>query len=149
MKNNYTERQKAIVQLIQSHAVEDQSTIKELLVQEYNLHTNQAAISRDLRNLGIFKKVRDKRLIYELPQVDTVTEILHYAIQSVRHNETTIVIHTAPGTAALVGDFLDQQDDLAILGTLAGENVVFITPQSIKNITQIFDQICERLKIKV
>ena len=87
-------------------------------------------------------------MVYEMPTVDTVTEILHYAVQSCQYNEAMIVIKTVSGTADLVGDFIDAQNDLGVLGTIAGENTVFVLPITIKNIDQVFKHICQRLKIK-
>ena len=134
--------------MVKAHAVEDQPALIDLLKKEYNISTNQAAISRDIRKLGIYKRVRGEVMVYEMPTVDTVTEILHYAVQSCQYNEAMIVIKTVSGTADLVGDFIDAQNDLGVLGTIAGENTVFVLPITIKNIDQVFKHICQRLKIK-
>lgn len=142
------ERKTAIAELVKSHAIEDQAMLLDLLKKEYNIDTNQAAISRDIRKLGIHKRARGESMVYELPQTDAVTEILHYAVRSIAHNEAMIVIHTVPGTADLVGDFLDSQHNLAILATLAGENVVFIAPISTKHIEELAKQLSHTLKIK-
>ena len=147
-KQRLSKRKSAIQELIKTHAIEDQSMLIELLQKQYGISTNQAAVSRDLRNLGIFKRARGEAMVYELPSVDVVIEILHYAIQSAHYNETMIIIKTVPGTASFVGDFLDEQHDLEILGTLAGENTVFVAPRTTKNIEELFQQTCQRLKIK-
>ena len=147
-KQIVTKRQIAIEKLVKAHAVEDQPALIDLLKKEYNISTNQAAISRDIRKLGIYKRVRGEVMVYEMPTVDTVTEILHYAVQSCQYNEAMIVIKTVSGTADLVGDFIDAQNDLGVLGTIAGENTVFVLPITIKNIDQFFKHICQRLKIK-
>lgn len=148
LQKKLSKRQSAIQELIKTHAIEDQARLLELLRSNYGIHTNQAAISRDLRSLEISKRSRGDTMVYELPQIDIVTEILHYAVRSITHNETLIVINTITGTAAFVGDFLDAQKDLAILGTLAGENVVFVTPRSIKDIETLVQQLSQRIKIK-
>ncbi len=147
-KQIVTKRQIAIEKLVKAYAVEDQPALIDLLKKEYNISTNQAAISRDIRKLGIYKRLRGEVMVYEMPTVDTVTEILHYAVQSCQHNEGMIVIKTVSGTADLVGDFIDAQNDLGVLGTIAGENTVFVLPITIKNIDQVFKSICQRLKIK-
>lgn len=147
-KSTLRDRKTAIQELIKTHAIEDQSMLLALLEKQYGINTNQAAISRDLRNLGIFKRARGESMVYELPHVDIVTEILHYAVQSAHHNESLIVIKTVAGTAAFVGDFLDEQHDLPILGTIAGENTLFVTPRSLPDIPVLFELLCQRLKIK-
>lgn len=147
-KSKLSNRKQVLQDLVQNHAIEDQATLLELLKTEYGIVTNQAAISRDLRSLGISKRLRGNKIVYELPQVDVVSEIMHYAIKSMVHNETMIIINTVSGTADVVGDFLDNQKELEILGTLAGENVVFVVPVSIKNTEKLFQQISQRIKIR-
>lgn len=120
----------------------------ELLEKKYGISTNQAAISRDLRDLNIYKRARGHAMVYETSGVDAVTEMLHYAVLSAQHNEAIIIIKTMPGTANFVGEFLDTQQDLNFLGTLAGDNTVFIAPFSTKNIEEVFQKISQRLKIK-
>lgn len=141
-------RKQAIAQLVQAHAIEDQAELITLLEQQYGIATNQAAISRDLRSLGISKRPRGSLSVYDLPQIDVVSEIMHYAVKSIVHNEVMVLVNTLSGTADVVGDFLDRQKDLAILGTLAGENVVFVMPRSIKDVEKLAQQIAQRIKIK-
>ena len=143
-----TSRKQAIEKLVQDHAIQDQAELLDLLEKQYGIMTNQAVVSRDLRSLGIVKRPRGDVLVYELPQIDVIGEIMHYAVKSIAHNEVMIVVNTLSGTADLIGDFLDAQADLPILGTLAGENVVFVMPRSIKNIETLTQQIAQRVKIK-
>lgn len=141
-------RQKAIKELVKKIAISDQKQLIELLAQHYEIETNQAVVSRDLRRLGVVKKMIKGTLIYEMPDVDVTTEILRLALVEVSHNESMIVIKTHPGLADFVGDCLDEYTDLNVLGCLAGENVVFVTPKSIKNVHKTCEAICERFKFK-
>lgn len=147
-KANFSRRKAAIRELVQSQAVGDQAALLELLHTVYGIQTNQAAISRDLRSLGIVKRARGGSFVYELPTVDVVMEILGYAVKSIRHNEVMVVVNTVPGTAAFVGDFLDGQKDLKILGTLAGENTVVVMPQSVNDLPNLVQQLMQRIKLK-
>ncbi len=148
-KDKLNKRKSAIEQLVKTQPIENQAALIDLLEKNYGIKTNQAAISRDLRSLGITRKVRGDLLVYELPTIDVVNEILQYAVKSIEHNETTIVINTVAGTAAFVGDFLDvHQTVLNILGTLAGENVVFVLPRSVNTIKNLHQELLELFKIK-
>jgi transcriptional regulator of arginine metabolism len=140
-----SKRQIALQELVATHDIQDQAMFIELLHAKHGISTNQAVISRDLRKLGIHKRLRGTVMVYDVPQVDVMNEILRYALQSVHHNENMIVIKTVAGTAALVADYLDAQHDLAILATLAGENVVFVVPVSAKNIETLFLGISHRM----
>ncbi|MFT4551925.1 MAG: transcriptional regulator of arginine metabolism [Chlamydiales bacterium] len=148
-KNFVQERQSALSDLISKEAVGDQKALVRLLDENYGIHTNQAVISRDLRSLGIVKRQINDQMVYELPKTDVSTEILKLAIVDIRHNETTIVVKTHPGLADFVGDCIDECFDTEILGCIAGENVVLITPESIKEIKKTFKVVCEKLHFQV
>lgn len=144
-------RQEAIKELIQTYEITDQHKLIELLKLKYGIETNQTIISRELHKLGVTKTPVENKLIYELPEekADPAKEILRLAITKVVHNETLIIVHTLAGLADFVGDYLDAHGNtIDILGTLAGENVVFVTPTSIKNIEQVYNDVCKLLLIK-
>lgn len=142
------ERQNAIKELVQTRSVADQNQLVELLKKHYGIIANQAVVSRDLRRLGIIKKIVNGTFSYEMPNLDVNAEILKLALIDIEYNEAMIVIKTYPALADFVGDCIDQYDDLDILGCLSGENVVFVTPRTIKNIRKIFEKLCARLHFK-
>lgn len=142
-------RQNAIVDLLKKIAISDQNQLVELLKKYHGIDTNQVAVSRDLRKLGVVKQLINDALIYNLPQTDIETEILRLALIDISYNEVMIVIKTYPGLAAFVGDYIDQNQELEVLGCLAGENVVFVTPKSIKKIKQTYEMLCEKLNFKM
>lgn len=143
-----TYRHYAITELINSHAIENQQQLLTLLKDVYDIETNQSIISRDLMSLGILKQPYKNKIIYEMPDKSTSREILRLGVHSVVRNETLIIINTLRGLPPFIGDYLDQQKDLGILGTLAGENVVFVAPTSTKNITDVYDKVCQALFYK-
>jgi len=147
-KQSPTDRQNAIRELVKKMAISDQKQLIELLLEYYKIETNQAVVSRDLRKLGVVKKMINDALIYEMPDVDVTAEILRLALVDISHNESLIVIKTHPGLADFVGDCVDQHTDLEVLGCLAGENVVFVTPKSIKDIKKTYQKICEKFHFK-
>lgn len=137
-------RQEAIIELIKKVAIADQNQLVSLLKEHYDIEANQAVVSRDLRKLGIVKKAVNGVLVYEFPDLNVSTEILRLALIDINYNDSMIVIKTQPGLADFVGDYVDQHDDLDVLGCLAGENVVFVAPKSIKNIHKTYEKICQR-----
>lgn len=147
-KKNLIERKDAIKQLVKTHDIEDQQDLIELLARQYDIVTNQAAISRDLHQLGIYKRKRGVQMVYTLPEIDIIAEVMRYALVSIEHNEQMIVIKTMPGATGVVADYLDTQEDLNILGTLAGENTILVVPRTITTIKQDVKKIAERLNIK-
>lgn len=147
-KNLAAARQEAIKQLVKKIAVADQKQLVALLKEHEGIEANQTVVSRDLRKLGVVKKMVNGVLLYDLPDVDVSAEILRLALIDINHNEAMIVIKTHPGLADFVGDRLDQFNDLKILGCLAGENVVFVAPKSIKNIRKTYAQLCAKFYFK-
>lgn len=145
---NLSYRQQALKELIAERSVSDQNQIVNLLKEKYGIETNQAVVSRDLRKLGVIKKIINGVMVYEMSEIDVQTEIFKLALVDIEHNEAMIVIKTHPGLAAFVGDYLDQSNDLNILGCLAGENVVFIVPKTISELANTFDVICKKFQIK-
>lgn len=141
-------RQEAIKELILQSNVSDQKQLVQLLKDQYGIQSNQAVVSRDLHKLNIVKKLRKGQLVYEIPSHDVKQEILKLAVLDVVHNESMILIKTYPGIADFVGDFLDQCQDLDILGCLSGENTIFVTPKSIKTIKDTHKALCKRLYFK-
>lgn len=141
-------RQNAIKELLKKQYVSDQKQLVDLLKEHYGIETNQAVVSRDLRKLGVLKKIVKGILLYEMPDIDVSAEILRLAIVDITHNESMIVIKTHPALADFVGDCIDQYDDLDLLGCLSGENIVFLTPKSIKNIRKTYAKVCEKFYFK-
>lgn len=141
-------RQNAICELVQKESISDQKQLVKLLKEHYKIEANQAVVSRDLRKLGIVKRVINGVLTYELQKVDVTAEILRLALVDIVHNEAMIIIKTHPGLADFVGDCVDQYDDLEVLGCLAGENVVFVSPKSVKQIHKTYEKLCEKFHFK-
>jgi len=141
-------KEDAIKDLVRKEPIPNQETLVERLKTVYGIQTNQVAVSRDIRKLGIIKKPVRGRMIYELPSPDVQAEILRIAVTSVEHNESIIAIKTLPGIADFVGDFLDAQTNLDIMGCLSGENIIFVTPKSVKTIEKTYSQVCELFQFK-
>ena len=141
-------RKEAIKKLIKQHPVENQDMLVYLLKAECGIETNQSAVCRDLRELGVTKYKFKNVMIYELQEIDVAKEILRLGILDIVHNESIIVVKTLAGLAPFVGDFFDQQTEIGVLATLAGENVVFITPQSTRTIAKVFEGVCQAAHFK-
>jgi transcriptional regulator of arginine metabolism len=145
LKNLVQERQKALSDLISKQSIGEQKALVSLLAENYGIQTNQTVVSRDLRSLGIEKRIVNGRMIYELPKTDVNSEILKLAVVDVKHNESTIVVTTHPGLADFVGDCIDQFLEMEILGCIAGENTLFISPKTTKKIRTTFKKVCKKL----
>ena len=60
--------------------------------------------------------------------------LIGYEIERIDSNESMIVIKTLPGRAQGVAEIIDSMHHPAVLGTLAGDNTIFVTPASVAKI---------------
>lgn len=130
----------ALKSLLLVETVSTQDEIKQAL-EELGYNINQSKISRLLRKLGAVKVTNEhKQIVYSLPHEPpppTSKSILSQLIISIRYNEMLIVIDTNPGSASLIGRLLDHhREELNVLGTVAGDDTVFIAPASVKSIAK-------------
>lgn len=100
---------------------------------------NQSKISRLLRKLNAIKTQNDQgAMVYCLPH-DAEAPPIHSSLEAlvidIVANEQLIVIKTSPGAASLIARVLDQKK-CEILGTIAGDDTIFVAPESIQNIQQ-------------
>ena len=98
----------------------------------------QSTISRDLRKVGAVKAVDPQgRTVYRLPE-EALTSVtsgsLRELISEIQTNQSMIVIHTQPGSASLVARLLDQKRPAGILGTIAGDDTIFVAPSTGKTV---------------
>lgn len=114
---------------------------------------NQSTISRDLRKLGAIK-VNDPagRTVYRLaddvaPAIPVAPSSLSSLVLDIQTNGSIIVIQTSPGSASLVARHLDHARPGGILGTLAGDDTIFVAPPSVKNVKQTMREIHASLEM--
>lgn len=143
------QRREAIKSLIKSQAIENQTMLVDLLKEKYDIATNQSIVSRDLQDLGVSKKKYKDIMVYELFEGDPNKEIFQRGLVNIEHNEVMILIIVLPGLAGFVSEHLDMvRETVDVLGTIAGENMIFVMPKSIKTIEETNKKVCEVLYFK-
>ena len=121
------ERRRAIARLLEEHQVSRQSELVALLRAEGFVAT-QSSVSRDLRDLGAAKLKNG----YSLPErsQDGNGEILHAVAELVRDIRTAgpnlLVVRTVVGAAQRVAVTLDRIDWPEVVGTLSGDDTIFV-----------------------
>jgi transcriptional regulator of arginine metabolism len=97
----------------------------------------QATLSRDLKELGVGRVNTPEGVHYVLHaeiEERKLKSFVGYEIEDIDHNEALIVIRTLPGRAQGVAEIIDGLHHPSILGTLAGDNTIFVTPTSARKI---------------
>ena len=93
--------------------------------------TTQATVSRDLDAIGAVKGRRDGRTGYSLPEdadspIGDLNRILSEWVIRAEATGFMVVVRTRPGSAHVVGAALDAADLPGIVGTIAGDDTLFI-----------------------
>jgi transcriptional regulator of arginine metabolism len=140
MAPSVTERLNALRKILESGKNSTQEELRDML--EAKGHdVNQSTISRDLRKIGAIKGTDNKgRTVYRLSELSGettfVTQSLGDLILNITHNDSMIVIQTSPGSASLVARQLDMTKPADILGTIAGDDTIFVAPSKDHTIKQ-------------
>ena len=113
----------AILRLTEEREVTDQAIFLELLKKEGHKVT-QPTLSRHLSKLGIQKLAGRYQRVDPIP-----TELPAYAVSAAPPN--LVIIKTRPGYAQALAVLVDQHAIDGMVGTLAGDDTVFIavTPE--------------------
>ncbi len=128
-----TKRQAKILEIISTTNVETQEQLLQLL-QDAGFTSTQATISRDIKELHIIKELtnlgtyRYTTAARELPTTfsSRLNTIFRESVNSFDYAQNIIVMHTLPGLAGAAASALDSMKLSVVLGTLAGDDTVFI-----------------------
>jgi transcriptional regulator of arginine metabolism len=147
MAPSVTERLNALRKLLEQGKNSTQEELREMLESKGH-DVNQSTISRDLRKIGAIKGTDNKgRTIYRLSETASESTFVNQSvpdlITSISHNDSMIVIHTSPGSASLVARHLDMNRPANILGTIAGDDTIFVAPSKEFTIKQTIAAIKE------
>ncbi|WP_426358603.1 transcriptional regulator ArgR [Pseudocolwellia sp. HL-MZ19] len=132
--------------LLKDQRYGSQSQLAEALAQHGYENMSQAKISRLLSKLGAVKmRNASSQVVYILPDelaVPRTKQAIQSVVISVKHNGMQIIVKTGIGGAPLISRMLDSMGESAgILGTLAGDDTIFIAPANVDNIEQITNDI--------
>jgi transcriptional regulator of arginine metabolism len=122
-------RRTQIVDLLRSKEVETQEDLRRKLAHR-GIHVTQATVSRDIEELGLVKT----RTGYRLPDaVDpmaslqpTLAIVLKEFLTETRQAANLVIVKTRPGNAHSVAVALDANPWQEVVGTIAGDDTVFI-----------------------
>jgi transcriptional regulator of arginine metabolism len=123
-------RRQAILDILAARPVARQSQFVELLRAD-GIEATQSSVSRDLRELGIAKLddgYGQLRARSEAPPAADVPAGYVRGVQTAGNSLT--VIRTATGAAQRVAVFLDRSDWPEIVGTVSGDDTIFVATRT-------------------
>ena len=129
-------RRALIVELVRTRHVATQGDLRDLL-RARGHDVTQATLSRDLAKLGARR--------VSLPSGGTAYEIDSFPARAsgepaeiaamaalvigIREGAAIVVIHTRPGAAQAVAALLDQARLDSVIGSIAGDDTIFVVPE--------------------
>ena len=124
-------RQQKISHIIKNNKIKNQHELLAKLHKE-GLETNQAAVSRDLNEMGIFKI----KGYYRLPQIEFTKSNSSELYSTLTAGDNLIVIKTFPGNASAIGFIIDELNLNEVVGTLQGDDTLFVAVKNRKDQTK-------------
>ncbi len=142
---------RAFKELLNQERFGSQSEIVEALKNQGFVGINQSKVSRMLTKFGAVRTRNTKmEMVYCLPSelsVPNTSSPLKNLVLDVDYNDVMIAIKTTPGAAQLIARLLDSIGKAeGILGTIAGDDTIFVTPtrdsiieELVENIQRLFE----------
>lgn len=121
-------RHETIKKIVDSGEVSTQKQLRQAL-SEAGHTVNQATLSRDMRELGIVK--REGR--YVIPPLGSVPPFIAQSVQEIDRAMNTVVFKCTAGTANAACAAFDQLEIPGVVGTLAGDDTIFILMRTEKD----------------
>ena len=125
-------RQAKIIELISQNPIETQEELQDLLM-KYGFEVTQATISRDIKELRLVKDLSNEgRYVYSSGKksMDVINHraggIFNDTIITIDYAMNTVVIKCFTGMANAVCAAIDSMNLDEILGSIAGDDTIFI-----------------------
>jgi transcriptional regulator of arginine metabolism len=136
-------RQGRILEIIHANPVASQEDLSSFLKRE-NVPVTQSTLSRDIRELGLVKV----RGVYQVPGAVPpanpnayLRRALDQYVISTAISGNMVVIKTSPGNAHSVGVVLDAAQWPEILGTVAGDDTIFVLAKNNRSGLKVIEKI--------
>ena len=147
-----TVRQVTILDIIEKNEIETQEELADALRQR-GIQVTQATVSRDIKELRLLKVLTpmgtykyataDKA---ENGLTDRFIRMLAESVLSVAASANMIVIKTLSGSASVAAEAPDSFHWPEVLGTIAGDNTIFMVVRTLDEVQTVVDRIQEMMK---
>ncbi len=122
-------RRDAVARLLRARRIGTQEELLTALEGE-GFRATQATLSRDLARLGARRVSRPEGAFYEVdgPAGPDGLAALRGLVQGAQANDSLVVVRTAAGAASAVARAVDDARLPEVLGTIAGDDTIFVAP---------------------
>ena len=127
---NKTYRQGQILKLIRNRQIHTQEKLSQELAL-LGIEATQVTLSRDIRELGLVKAPDGYQEMESAPPGPALPSVIAEFLVEARAAQNLLVLKTSPGHANALAIALDQEDWPEIVGTIAGDDTIFVaTPDA-------------------
>ena len=135
------ERQRALLEIVRRRAIHRQEELVSRLA-ERGFEVTQSSVSRDLRQLGV-AKVGGRYVAPPRPSesTDELAEIAHALRDAKPAGPNLTVVLTLVGAAQQVGIGLDRANWPGVVGTVAGDDTVFVATAGAREQSRILHRL--------
>lgn len=144
---NKSSRHLAIKQIIAQRSIASQEELCDAL-SKAGFDVTQATLSRDMKELGLARvntPEGPRYVLHHQSDERRLQSVISYEVERIDANEVMVIIRTLPGRAPGVASFIDSLQYPDILGTLAGDDTVLVTPSSTKKIRSVLKYVKDAL----
>jgi len=134
-------RQEKVSLIVRGKGVRNQESLLDELVQE-GVQTTQSTLSRDLSELGVFKADGEYRMPHVEPGESSLVDLLDLQWAG----DHLLVLKTAPGEASIVALTIDREQLEEVVGTVAGDDTIFVAVRGVQERKKAARKILELFK---
>ncbi len=124
ISNTSRDRRHVIREILEARPIASQEELLTELARR-GVQTTQPVLSRDLRSMGVAKRAGTYQLLEEerVTPLGALRSLLRGTVQAGPH---LVVVHCEPGAASAVARALESEGPAGLLGTVAGDDTVFV-----------------------
>ena len=142
-----TTRQEKILEIIESEEIETQEELA-IRLRERGYKVTQATVSRDIKELRLIK-ISGRRNTYryarhgrhEAITNDRMIRLLTDSTVDIDYAGQMVVVKTLSGSANVAAEAIDNMNWKEVLGTIAGDNTIFVAVRSENDAAEIASRI--------
>ena len=139
-------RQNKILELINNYEIDTQENLAAML-KENGYNVTQATVSRDIKELQLVKVLSSigkykyaSNRSGDAPASDRFTKIFRETVTSFDSSGNIVVVKTLSGCANAAGEAIDNSRMTHIIGSIAGDNTLFLLADSEESVPLILEK---------
>ncbi len=147
MKND---RQNKILEIIEAYSVKTQEELVNYLKQA-GLNVTQSTISRDIKELQLYKAVVDGKIKYKVKESDEFIDMKYIRVLkdgyvTMEAAQNLLVVKTISGMAMAVAAAIDSLEFKEAVGCIAGDDTVMCATHNIDEADSLMKKIKELIQ---